>query len=158
MRRAFAGCLAFTALVVFVVIRFGFKHPSRDAPAPSIADAGIADAPRDAADVVPDAAPLPKKPTPKRTATKIVPKAKPVAAKPAVPAPVIPTPAPPVPPAPVGRQCIQRRNPAGCPATEPNINRPCDAEGVQCVYGTSCCPPMYVCTDGAFEAWLTHCP
>ena len=154
MRQAFAACLAFAALVVVVVISFGFKHSQPEAIVPSNVDAAILDAPRDAADIVHDAAPLPKKPTPQRTATKIAPKSTP----PAVPASVIPTPATPVPLAPVGRQCVQPPNPAGCPATEPNINRPCDAEGARCVYGTSCCPPMYVCTDGAFEAWLTHCP
>ena len=155
MRQAFAACVAFLALVVFAVVRFGFEHPPPAAPVPSIADAATADAPSDAAIVVHDAAPRSKKPPPKRTATKIVPKSTPGAANPAFPAPVIPTPTT---PAPVGPQCVPPPNPAGCPATEPNINRPCDTEGARCVYGTSCCPPLYVCTDGAFEAWLSHCP
>lgn len=149
--------MAFAVLVVIVVIRFGFKPSTPDAPAPSIVDAAIANAPIDAADVVPDAMPLPKTPKPiaKRPTTKIIP-------KPIVPTPVVPHAIPsrpvPVTPAPVGPQCVQPPNPAGCPATEPNINRPCDAEGARCVYGTSCCPPLYVCTDGAFEAWFSHCP
>ena len=150
--------MAFVALVVIVVIRFGFKDPPPVAPVPVIVDAAIADAPSDAAALVQDAPPPPpKKPPPRRTPTKVAPKPKPVVTKPAVPAPVIPPPTPQVTPAPVGRQCVQPPNPAGCPATEPNINRPCDVEGVQCVYGTSCCPFLYVCAGGAFEAWLSHC-
>jgi hypothetical protein len=133
MRQAFAACVAFAVLVVVVVIRFGFKDSPPESPARPTIDAASADAPIDDASVIPDAAPAPKKPAPKPT-----------------PMPVIPTP---------GRPgCAQPANPTGCPAAEPNVNRPCDAEGVHCVYGTSCCPPVYVCNGGVFEAWLTHCP
>jgi hypothetical protein len=71
--------------------------------------------------------------------------------------PVVP-PLPVTPPPPARPGCTHPPNPAGCPVQEPNVNRPCDADGVRCVYGTSCCPPMYVCTNGAFEAWFTSCP
>jgi len=64
---------------------------------------------------------------------------------------------PPATPVPVRRQCSPQPNSAGCPINEPNINHPCDTEGVHCVYGTSCCPPVYVCSNGAFEAWFSHC-
>jgi hypothetical protein len=68
-------------------------------------------------------------------------------------APTIPTPTPVSP----GR-CAHAPNPSGCPAAEPNVNRPCDAEGVRCTYGSSCCPIVYVCNGGAFEAWFSTCP
>lgn len=142
-----------------VVVRCGFRDP----PPPSV-DAAIADASIDAAAVVPDAAlapnrpapkrPKPNKPTPPRPAPKPAPKPTPT------PTPVSPTPVPttPVVPTPGRPQCAHPPNPAGCPAIEPNVNRPCDAEGVHCIYGTSCCPFVYVCTSGAFEAWFSHCP
>ena len=163
MRQAFAACIAFAILVVIVVVRFGFKDSSPEPPAQSIRDAATADVPIDDAAVVLDAAPSPRKhapkPTPKPTPTRATPKPTPT------PAPVIPPPAtpppvtpPPVTPPPPRPGCTQPPNPAGCPAAEPNVNRPCDAEGVHCVYGTSCCPPVYVCNGGVFEAWFTHCP
>lgn len=149
MRQAFAACVAFAVLIVVVVVRCGFKESPPEAPARPIIDAAIADAPFDAGAVVLDAAPIPNKhvlkPTPKRPAPKPIPK----------PSPVIPTP---VSPTPLGPRCTQPPNPAGCPKTEPNVNRPCDADGVHCVYGTSCCPPVYVCNNGVFEAWFTRCP
>ena len=159
MRQAFAACVAFMVLVVVVAVRFGCKHSPRERSAAPAADAAIADAPVDAAVVVPDAAPTPKKqvakpkpkpkPIPARRDPKPTPKPAPVVPTPVVPTPVIPTP---------GRSRCTPPNPAGCPATEPNVNRPCDADGVHCTYGTSCCPPVYVCTNGAFEAWFTSCP
>ncbi len=164
MRLAFAGCVAFAALAAFVALRFG-SSPSPAALAPVlIVDAAI-DAP--AVVMVPDAAivvvaPPGKKPVRKKPAR---PGSKPVPTPVVpVPTPVVPVPVPVVPSVPVvptpatpGR-CVPPPNPAGCPATEPNINRPCDADGVRCVYGPSCCPPVYVCNEGAFEAWFTSCP
>jgi hypothetical protein len=165
MRQAFAACMAGLVLMVVVAVRFGFKSSSPETPARPIADAAIADPPADAAAVAPDAAPPPKKhapprpvkpkPTPTRSDPKPTPRATPVPPTPVVPTPVVPTP---VVPPPARPQCVQPPNPAGCPATEPNVNRPCDAEGVHCVYGTSCCPFVYVCTSGAFEAWFSSCP
>lgn len=149
MRRAFAACIAFAVLTVIVAVRFGFRDPPPEPPAQPIVDAAIADAPIDAAAVMVDAAPTPKKHAPK-------PVAKPTPRRPAPESPpAIPTP---VPPTPVRRQCTPPPNPTGCPAKEPNVNRPCDADGVRCVYGTSCCPFEYVCNNGAFEAWFTRCP
>ncbi len=174
MRQAFAACAAFLVLVVVAAVRFGFRDSPPEAPAQPIVDAAVADAPIDAG--APDATPAPKKrapkptrkPTPKPTAKppakppapRPTTKPKPVIPPPVIPTPVIPTPVIPTPviPAPVRPRCTQPPNPAGCPATEPNVNRPCDADGVHCVYGTSCCPPVYVCNDGAFEAWFTSCP
>ena len=161
MRRAFAACVAFAVLVVIVVVRFGFKDSSPE-PQP-IVDAAIADAPIDAAAVVLDAAPIPKKHAPKPTPTRATPKHTPkptpkptaVIPAPAIPTPVIPTPL--ISPTPGKPRCTQPPNPASCPASEPNVNRPCDAEGVHCVYGTSCCPWVYVCNGGVFEARFTHC-
>ncbi|MBL0220232.1 MAG: hypothetical protein IPQ07_40980 [Myxococcales bacterium] len=172
MRRAFAACVAFAVLVVIVVIRFGFKDSSPAAPAPPVVDAAIADAPIGDAGVAVDAAAPPKKrapkPTPKLTpkstpTPKLTPKSTPTPTPKPTPTPTpIPTPTPtprPTPtPTPGTQRCTQPPNPAGCPAAEPNVNRPCDAEGVHCVYGTSCCPPVYVCNEGVFEAWFTHCP
>ena len=163
MRRAFVACIAFAVLVVIVVVRFGFRDSPPEAPTRPIVDAAVGDAPIDAAAVVPDAAPTPKKrapkPTPKPTPTRPAPKPTPQPT-PAIPTPVIPTPPTPVPviPTPGKPQCTPPPNPTGCPAKEPNVNRPCDAEGVHCVYGTSCCPFVYVCNNGAFEAWFTTCP
>ena len=159
MRTAFAACMAFLTLMVVVAVRFGCRESSRETP---IADAAVADAPLADAPVVPDAAPPPKKPVPKPTAK---PKPKPTA-KPKPPPTPTPTPTPPpevevvtpVAPTPGRPQCTHPPNPAGCPAKEPNVNRPCDAEGVHCIYGTSCCPFEYVCKGGAFEAWFTSCP
>jgi hypothetical protein len=72
--------------------------------------------------------------------------------------PVAPKPDPtsvPVAPAPA---CAPRSQPKACPATEPNINHPCSPKGLQCTYGTSCCPPIYVCNGaGVFEAQFVHC-
>jgi hypothetical protein len=161
VRRAFAACIAFAVLVVIVVVRFGFRDPPP--PAQPIADAALSDAPNDAAAVVLDAAPTPKKhapkptakPTPPRPAPTPTPKSTPVIPTPEIPTPVVPTPVVPTPGRP---QCTQPPNPTGCPAREPNVNRPCDAEGVHCVYGTSCCPFVYVCNNGAFEAWFSSCP
>lgn len=158
MRQAFAACVAFAVLLVIVVARFGFKDSSPEAPPHTIIDAAIADAPL-ADGALLDAAPTPRKPSPKQTPKKSSPKKptpKPtlVSPTPAIPTPVSPTPV--TPPA-VRPRCTQPPNPAGCPTTEPNVNRPCDAEGVRCVYGTNCCPPVYVCKGGAFEAWFTRC-
>jgi hypothetical protein len=159
MRQAFAACVVFAILVVVVVVRYGFRNSAPEMPAQRIVDAAIVDSPVDAAVVVLDAAPpakkQPPKPTPKRSAPKPTPKPRPLTRTPVTPTPVTPTP---VTPTPTRRGCTQPPNPAGCPATEPNVNRPCDAEGVHCVYGTSCCPPVYVCNNGAFEAWFTRCP
>lgn len=163
MRRAFAACMLFLVLVVAAAVHFGMRSSPPDAPPPSPpndAQPGVADAPTDAHALVPDAAPPPKKrpakptrPVPKPT--RPVPKPTPVTPAPVIPTPVIPSP---VKPPPVGPGCTHAPNPAGCPAKEPNVNRPCDAEGVHCVYGAGCCPPLYVCHDGAFEAWFTRCP
>ncbi|MBL9020336.1 MAG: hypothetical protein JNL83_39500 [Myxococcales bacterium] len=169
MRQAFAAVLALAVLMVIVVVRCGFRDAPEtpDAAAPVIADAAVADAPIDAAAVPTDAPPPPKK----RGAKPAAKPARP-AGKPTLPSPPIATPAPvpaapvtpaPVPPAPVtpapgARQCTHPANPPGCPAKEPNVNRPCDAEGVHCLYGTSCCPFEYVCTNGAFEVWISSCP
>ncbi len=158
MRRAFAACVAFAVLVAIVVVRFGFKDPPPDAPAHPIVDAAIADAPVDALAVVLDAGPTPKKhaprprakPTPTRPAPTHTQPSTPVMPTPVIPTPVVPTPGRP--------QCTHPPNPTGCPAKEPNVNRPCDADGVHCVYGTSCCPFEYVCNNGAFEARFTSCP
>ncbi len=172
MRRAFAACVAFAVLVVIVVIRFGFKASSPEAPVQPRADAAIGDALIGDAGVVLDAAPA--APTLNKHATKLTPKPKPVpVTRTRTPTPTTPprptptptptptTPPPPRPtptPTPSTQGCNQPPNPEGCPAKEPNVNRPCDAEGVHCVYGTSCCPPVYVCNEGVFEAWFTHCP
>ncbi|MBA3504028.1 MAG: hypothetical protein M4D80_26390 [Myxococcota bacterium] len=156
--------MAFLVLAAVVAVRFGCKDSPPEAPAQPIVDAAVADAPIDAAAVVPDAAPTPKKRAPKRTPTRKPipprpePKPTPFAPTPFVPTPVVPTPVVPTPVTPPVKRCTQPPNPAGCPAKEPNINRPCDVDGVQCVYGTSCCPPLYVCNNGAFEAWFTSCP
>ncbi len=160
MRRAFAACVAFAVLMAIVIVRCGFPDPPPDSPPQLIVDAAIADAPLDAATVVPDAAPAPKKkPTPKpkpaRPAPKPTPKPAPMFPRPVVPTPVTP---PPVIPTPGRPQCTHPPNPAGCPAKEPNVNRPCDVDGVHCIYGTSCCPFVYVCANGAFEAWFSSCP
>jgi hypothetical protein len=55
--------------------------------------------------------------------------------------------------------CPLKPLPKGCPATEPNVNRPCDAKGVECVYAAGCCPsPVYVCNKkGRFEARFQRC-
>ena len=168
MRRAFAACIAFAVLVVITVVRFGFKDSPAEPPVQPIVDAAIADAPIDAGAVVRDAAPTPikhaPKPTPKRPAPNHTPKPTPVFPTPVFPTPVVPppripmTPTVPMTPTPDKPRCTQPPNPAGCPATEPNVNRPCDAEGVHCIYGTSCCPFVYVCNGGVFEAWFTSCP
>ncbi len=171
MRQAFAACVAFAVLVVIVVVRFGFRDSPPDVPAQPIADAAIADAPIDAATAVIDAAPAPNKraakprpkrmqtptptPTPTPTGPKPTPKPTPEVPTPAIPSPVVPTPGPPGPARP---RCTPPPNPAGCPAKEPNVNRPCDADGVRCIYGTSCCPFVYVCNAGVFEAWFQTCP
>jgi hypothetical protein len=165
MRRAFGACMAFMVLMVVVAVRCGFRHSPPAAPTHVIVDAAVADARIDDAAVVLDAAPVPNKhapkPAPKPKPTRPLPKPTRPAPEPTRPVPE-PTPTPvistPVIPTPGRRQCTQPPNPAGCPATEPNVNRPCDAEGVQCVYGTSCCPFVYVCNKGAFEAWFTSCP
>jgi hypothetical protein len=64
-----------------------------------------------------------------------------------------------VPVAPHEKQaCAPRSQPKACPATEPNINHPCAPKGLQCTYGPSCCPPVYVCNSaGLFEARFVHC-
>ncbi|MEO8550498.1 MAG: hypothetical protein ABI678_11015 [Kofleriaceae bacterium] len=153
MRRAFAACVAFAILVVVVAVRFGFKDSAHEVPTQPIVDAAIADAPLDAPPVPLDAAPAPKKQPPRptaRPAPKPRPKPTPEIATPVLPKPVFPPPP--------GRACTQPPNPQGCPTTEPNVNRPCDADGVHCVYAGGCCPIVYVCHDGAFEAWFTRCP
>jgi hypothetical protein len=145
MRRAFVACVAFALVVVTVAVRFGFKDPAPP-PAPRMIDAAIADAAIDAPPIVPDAAPPAEKHVVKPAPARPIPKPK--------PKPVITTTPPPV--IPIPGRCTAP-NPKGCPATEPNVNRPCDAEGVHCTYGASCCPPIYVCNNGVFEAWFTHC-
>ncbi len=163
MRRAFAACVAFAVLMVIVVVRCGFRDPPPEAHAPPMIDAAVADGPNDAAAVAPDAAPMPKKrvpkPTPKPIPKRPVPKPT-TTPTPVPPTHVTPTPVTPTPvvPTPAGQRCVPPPNPAGCPAKEPNVNRPCDADGVHCVYGTSCCPFVYVCSNGAFEAWFSSCP
>ncbi len=156
MRQAFAACMAFLVLMVVVAVRCGFSDPPSEPPPPPIADAAIADAAIADAAVAPDAAPAPRKPAPKPKPKPARPPPKPTP-KPTVvvPTPVVPTP---VVPADGTPRCTHPPNPAGCPAKEPNVNRPCDAEGVHCVYGTSCCPFTYVCKGGAFEAWFQSCP
>jgi len=55
--------------------------------------------------------------------------------------------------------CSGTPNPKGCPATEPNINRPCSTKGVECSYSARCCGvPLYVCTKNHFEARFIGCP
>ena len=161
MRQAFAACVALAVLMVIVIARCGFNDSSPEPP--PIADAGSVGPSIDATVAVLDAALPASKTEPKRIRTRPAPKPKPAPAKPkpAPPAPVIPTPAipPPVIPTPADKpRCTHPPNPAGCPTREPNVNRPCDAEGVHCVYGASCCPFVYVCTGGAFEAQFTQCP
>ena len=151
MRRAFAAGVAFVILMVLVALRFGVRHPPPERPAQPIVDAAPAAAPPDAALVIVDAAPPPKPRAPKHTPKPTRPPTKP----PTKVEPVMPTPMTPLP---VRPRCTHPANPGGCPALEPNINHPCDAEGVHCVYGPSCCPPVYVCNEGVFEAWFTHCP
>ncbi|HLL25769.1 MAG TPA: hypothetical protein VK427_26710 [Kofleriaceae bacterium] len=164
MRRAFAACFAFLALMVIVAVRFGCRDSSPEVPAqPVIVDAGTSDAPVDAAVMPPDAAPPPKRrtPAPVPKPTRKPPRSEPTPPKPTPPKPPPVRPPPKVPPPVVpspGRPRCLPANPAGCPATEPNVNRPCDAEGARCVYGPSCCPPIYVCNNGVFEAWFTTCP
>ena len=47
----------------------------------------------------------------------------------------------------------------GCPAAEPNINGLCTKPGLECTYGASRCPPVYVCTkQRRFEAQFRPCP
>ncbi|MEP6860656.1 MAG: hypothetical protein ABJE66_08560 [Deltaproteobacteria bacterium] len=147
MRQAFVACVAFLILVVVVALRCGSRASPPELKRPAIVDAAITDAPIDATAVPVDAAPVAKK---HATKPRPVPKPKPV-----IPIPTSGRPPPVIPPPQVG--CTQPANPAGCPAKEPNINHPCDAEGVHCVYGASCCPPVYVCNDHVFEAWFTHC-
>jgi hypothetical protein len=55
--------------------------------------------------------------------------------------------------------CPPKPLPKGCPAEEPNVNRPCDKKGVQCIYVAGCCPsPVYVCNKkGRFEARFQRC-
>ena len=51
------------------------------------------------------------------------------------------------------------KNPSGCPAAEPNINGLCTKPGLECTYGASRCPPVYVCTKARrFEAQFRGCP
>ncbi|MBA3394382.1 MAG: hypothetical protein H0T89_17180 [Deltaproteobacteria bacterium] len=61
-------------------------------------------------------------------------------------------------PKPAARTCAAKPNPAGCPASEPNIAAPCTKKGLECTYGTSCCPPVYVCNQRQFEAHFQSCP
>lgn len=146
--------------MAFVAVMLGVARPrstSPDAPVP-VRDASVDGAPIvmvvDAPnfDAPLDAPPGRKKPPRRGTPdARPAPVRTPVDAPPAVPPP-LPTPTPVAP----GR-CVHT-NPAGCPAAEPNVNRPCDAEGVRCIYGTSCCPIVYVCNGGAFEAWFQTCP
>lgn len=58
---------------------------------------------------------------------------------------------------PVAPACAPPVLAKGCPATEPNVNQPCAPKGLQCSYGPSCCPPVYVCNKGVFEAHFTRC-
>ena len=51
------------------------------------------------------------------------------------------------------------KNPSGCPAAEPNINGLCTEPGLECTYGASRCPPVYICTtQRRFEAQFRGCP
>jgi hypothetical protein len=51
-----------------------------------------------------------------------------------------------------------RSQPKACPATEPNVNHPCTTKGLQCTYGSGCCPPIYECNSaGVFEAHFRRC-
>jgi len=148
--------------VAFVAVLVGVARPRatppdvpvpvRDAAVDGPASVVIADAPR--VDAPPATTPVRKKPR-RRGAPESPPDPVPV-----VPAPIDAQPAaPPLPtPTPVAPGRCVHTNPAGCPSAEPNVNRPCDAEGVRCIYGTSCCPIVYVCNGGAFEAWFQTCP
>jgi hypothetical protein len=51
-------------------------------------------------------------------------------------------------------------NPKGCPATEPNVNRPCAPKNIECIYDTNCCHSItYVCAKNLhFEAHVQRCP
>ena len=51
------------------------------------------------------------------------------------------------------------QNPKGCPAAEPNVNRPCDVKAVECVYDDNCCHEItYVCAKNKhFEAHIQRC-
>src|SRR5512143_1929359 len=71
-----------------------------------------------------------------------------------------PVDAPPPPDAPPDAPRCPPQNPKGCPAAEPNVNRPCDAKGVECVYDDSCCHQItYVCAKNKhFEAHVQRCP
>jgi len=60
--------------------------------------------------------------------------------------------------APSAPQCPQKPRPAGCPATEPNVNHPCSPKGIECTYAPGCCPIVYVCDKtGHFEARFSRC-
>jgi hypothetical protein len=74
-----------------------------------------------------------------------------------------PTPKQPAPPAEPKRSApgpaATSKNPSGCPAAEPNINALCTKPNLECTYGASRCPPVYVCTKARrFEAQFRGCP
>ncbi len=89
------------------------------------------------------------KPAP-RTTAKASPRVAPVA-------PVGPVAPKSLDPAKPAKRCA-KPNPAKCPAAEPNINGTCSKVGLECMYGDSCCPPLYVCTRHGFEARFVSCP
>ena len=71
-----------------------------------------------------------------------------------------PAPPPPPPPdAPPDAPKCPPQNPKGCPTAEPNVNRPCDVKGAECVYDDHCCHQItYVCaTNKHFEAHVQSC-
>lgn len=134
--------IAFLALVA--VAACGSSKPAQgnaSASDPQVAPGG-------ASEPVTPAAPNSDGPGPKAEATPAAPRSD---ATPAAPK-VEPTPAAPK------AACAAKPNPAGCPATEPNINARCKKNGLECTYGTSCCPPLYVCNKLKFEARFQSCP
>ena len=66
---------------------------------------------------------------------------------------------PPPPDAPPDAPKCPPQNPKGCPTAEPNVNRPCDVKGVECVYDDNCCHEItYVCAKNKhFEAHIQRC-
>ena len=71
-----------------------------------------------------------------------------------------PAPPPPPPPdAPPDAPKCPPQNPKGCPVAEPNVNRPCDVKGAECVYDDHCCHEItYVCAKNKhFEAHVQRC-
>jgi hypothetical protein len=71
-----------------------------------------------------------------------------------------PPPPPPPPDAPPDAPSCPVVNPKGCPATEPNVNRPCAPKNIECIYDSNCCHWVtYVCAKNLhFEAHIQRCP